>query len=256
LSEPRIGPTKCDDEISKPQEASMNILLIEDDDLVARSLGMMLRHEGFALQTARLGQQGIELLKLHNFDLVLLDLNLPDMSGMEVLRILRDGGADTPIMVLSGTAEMATKVAMLAGGADDYVTKPFNRDELVARLHAVLRRSEKPALSMIKTGDLTINLADKSIEANGVRIDVTSKEYQIFEILSLRKGATLSKNVFINYLYDGRDEPEAKIIDVFICKLRKKLMVANRGRHYIETVWGQGYKLLDPSERAEEPKAA
>ncbi len=234
----------------------MHILLIEDDDLVARGLSIMLRLEGFVVQTASLGQQGIDLVRSQAFDLVLLDLNLPDMSGMEVLRALRKGGTDTPIMALSGTVEMATKVAMLANGADDYVTKPFNRDELVARLHAVLRRSERPILSMIKTGNVTINLADKSIEASGVRIDVTSKEYQIFEILSLRKGATLSKNVFINYLYDGRDEPEAKIIDVFICKLRKKLVNANRGRHYIETVWGQGYRLVDPAERAEEPKAA
>jgi two-component system cell cycle response regulator CtrA len=159
-------------------------------------------------------------------------------------------------MVLSGVAETDVKVAMLANGADDYVTKPFNREELVARLHAVLRRSEKPIQTLIKTGDITINLADKTIEASGVRIDVTSKEYQMFEVLSVRKGATLSKDVFINYLYDGRDEPEAKIVDVFICKLRKKLFTANRGHHYIETVWGQGYRLRDPIALAEEPKAA
>lgn len=233
----------------------MNILLIEDDDLAARGISVMLQFEGFSVQVSGLGQQGVDLVGSNAFDLILLDLHLPDMSGMEVLRILRHGGTDTPIMVLSGVAETDTKVAMLANGADDYVTKPFNREELVARVHAVLRRSKKPNPSLIRTGDLTINLADKSIEANGVRVDVTSKEYQIFEVLSLRKGATLSKEVFLNYLYDGRDEAEAKIVDVFICKLRKKLFMANRGHHYIETVWGQGYRLRDP-ERSEEPKAA
>ena len=234
----------------------MKILLIEDDDLVARGISTMLQHEGFGVQVTSSGQQGVDLIRSHAFDLIVLDLNLPDMSGMEVLLAVRGGGADTPIMVLSGVAETHIKVAMLANGADDYVTKPFSRDELVARIHAVLRRSEKPIVSLIKTGDVTINLADKSIEANGVRIDVTTKEYQIFEVLSLRKGATLSKDVFLNYLYDGRDEPETKIIDVFICKLRKKLIIANRGHHYIETVWGQGYRLRDPVDQAEEPKAA
>ncbi len=234
----------------------MRILLIEDDELVARAITMMVRHEGFAIQVTGLGQQGIDLVAAQAFDLVLLDLNLPDMGGMEVLRALRGRGADTPIMVLSGLAEMDVKVATLSYGADDYVTKPFNKDELVARMHAVLRRSQKPVSSLIKTGDITINLADKSIEAKGVRVDVTSKEYQIFEVLSLRKGATLSKDVFVNYLYDGRDEPQLKIIDVFICKLRRKLTVANRGRHYIETVWGQGYRLRDPAEQVEEPRAA
>jgi two-component system cell cycle response regulator CtrA len=234
----------------------MTILLIEDEDLIARGISMMLEAEGFPVQTASSGQQGIDLVKAGAFDLVLLDLNLPDISGMEILRTLRRGGADIPIMVLSGVVETNIKVAMLANGADDYVTKPFNRQELVARIHAVLRRSEKPTRSLIKTGNITINLADKSIEANGVRVDVTSKEYQIFEVLSLRKGATLSKDVFLNYLYDGRDEPELKIVDVFICKLRKKLVTANCGRHHIETVWGQGYRLRDPVEQSEQTKAA
>ena len=234
----------------------MDILLIEDDDLVARGVGMMLQLEGFAVQVASSGQQGIDLVRSHGFGLVLLDLNLPDMSGMAVLRELRTSWIGTPIMVLSGVAETDTKVAMLMNGADDYVTKPYNRDELVARVHAVLRRSETPVHSLITTGEITINLADKSIEANGVRIDVTTKEYQIFEVLSLRKGVTLSKDVFLNYLYDGRDEPEAKIVDVFICKLRKKLVIATSGRHYIETVWGQGYRLSEPVERTDEAKAA
>jgi two-component system cell cycle response regulator CtrA len=169
------------------------------------------------------------------------------MGGLDVLRHLRAGKVNTPVMILSGSSEIDTKVKTLGGGADDYMTKPFHKDELIARIHAVIRRSKGHAQSVIRTGDILVNLDAKTVEVNGQRVHLTGKEYQMLELLSLRKGTTLTKEMFLNHLYGGMDEPELKIIDVFICKLRKKLQVS-AGAHHIETVWGRGYVLRDPQE--------
>ena len=224
----------------------MRVLLIEDDSATAQSIELMLKSEGFNIYTTDLGEEGVDLGKIYDYDLILLDLNLPDMSGLDVLRQLRVARIDTPIMILSGTAEIDTKVKSFGGGADDYMTKPFHKDELVARIHAVVRRSKGHAQSIIKTGDVHVNLDAKTVEVAGQRVHLTGKEYQMLELLSLRKGTTLTKEMFLNHLYGGMDEPELKIIDVFICKLRKKLASATNGQHHIETVWGRGYVLRDP----------
>ena len=226
----------------------MRVLLIEDDSATAQSIELMLKSEGFNVYTTDLGEEGVDLGKIYDYDLILLDLNLPDMSGMDVLRTLRVGKNNTPIMILSGSAEIDTKVKTFSGGADDYMTKPFHKDELVARIHAVVRRSKGHAQSVIKTGDILVNLDAKTVEVNGLRVHLTGKEYQMLELLSLRKGTTLTKEMFLNHLYGGMDEPELKIIDVFICKLRKKLAASADGKHHIETVWGRGYVLRDPQE--------
>ena len=227
----------------------MRVLLIEDDSATAQSIELMLKSEGFNVYTTDLGEEGVDLGKIYDYDLILLDLSLPDMSGLEVLRQLRVGKVNTPVMILSGTAEIETKVKTLGGGADDYMTKPFHKDELIARIHAVVRRSKGHAQSVIRTGDIVVNLDAKTVEVSGNRVHLTGKEYEMLELLSLRKGTTLTKEMFLNHLYGGMDEPELKIIDVFICKLRKKLAVAADGNHYIETVWGRGYVLRDPSEQ-------
>jgi two-component system cell cycle response regulator CtrA len=224
----------------------MRVLLIEDDAPTAKSLELMLQSEGVGVTTTEFGEEGVDLGRVYDYDLILLDLNLPDKNGLEVLRDLRLAKIKTPVLVLSGTSEIATKVKSLAGGADDYMTKPFHKDELVARVHAVVRRSKGHALSVIRAGDLTVNLDARSVEVGGVRVHLTNKEYQIVELLALRKGATLTKEMFLNHLYGGMDEPEVKIIDVFICKLRKKLAAAGDGAQLIETVWGRGYVLRDP----------
>ncbi len=226
----------------------MRVLMIEDDSATAQSVELMLKSEGFNVYTTDLGEEGIDLGKIYDYDLILLDLSLPDMSGMEVLRQLRVAKINTPIMILSGTSEIDTKVKTFGGGADDYMTKPFHKDELVARIHAVVRRSKGHAQSVIKTGDILVNLDAKTVEVNGSRVHLTGKEYQMLELLSLRKGTTLTKEMFLNHLYGGMDEPELKIIDVFICKLRKKLAASTNGNHHIETVWGRGYVLRDPTE--------
>ncbi|PKP67514.1 MAG: DNA-binding response regulator [Alphaproteobacteria bacterium HGW-Alphaproteobacteria-8] len=225
----------------------MRILLIEDDPSTARSIETMLRKAAFNVYVTDLGEEGIDLAKLYDYDLIILDLNLPDMSGYEVLRKLRLAKVETPTLILSGLDDMDDKVKGFSFGADDYLTKPFNREELVARIHAIVRRSKGHAQSVIQTGEVRVNLDAKTVEVGGQPVHLTGKEYQMLELLSLRKGTTLTKEMFLNHLYGGMDEPELKIIDVFICKLRKKLTQATGGDNHIETVWGRGYVLRDPA---------
>ncbi|MGH6866025.1 MAG: response regulator transcription factor CtrA [Methyloceanibacter sp.] len=233
----------------------MRVLLIEDDSATAQGIELMLKSEGFNIYSTDLGEEGIDLGKLYDYDIIVLDLTLPDMNGFDVLKQLRVARVNTPILILSGTADIDTKVRGLGYGADDYMTKPFNKDELIARINAIVRRSKGHAHSVIKTGDIVVNLDAKTTEANGQRIHLTGKEYQMLELLSLRKGTTLTKEMFLNHLYGGMDEPELKIIDVFICKLRKKLAAATGGEHYIETVWGRGYVLRNPEDDSDEAAA-
>ncbi|MCR9130033.1 MAG: response regulator transcription factor [Alphaproteobacteria bacterium] len=231
----------------------MRVLLIEDDRATAQGIELMLKSEGFNVYVTDYGEEGVDLGKLYDYDLILLDLILPDMPGFDVLKSLRVAKVDTPVMILSGNADIDNKVRGLGTGADDYMTKPFHKEELIARIHAVVRRSKGHSQSIIKTGDIAVNLDAKTVEVNGQRVHLTGKEYQMLELLSLRKGTTLTKEMFLNHLYGGMDEPELKIIDVFICKLRKKLSAATNGDNHIETVWGRGYVLRDP---VEEQKAA
>jgi len=224
----------------------MRVLLVEDDPTTSKSIELMLTHANLNVYTTDLGEEGIDLAKLYDYDLILLDLNLPDMNGHEVLRQLRMARIDTPILILSGADDTESKLKGFGFGADDYLTKPFHREELVARIHAIIRRSKGHAQSTIRTGKFTVNLDAKTVDVNGRAVHLTGKEYQMLELLSLRKGTTLTKEMFLNHLYGGMDEPELKIIDVFICKLRKKLSQATDGDNYIETVWGRGYVLRDP----------
>ncbi|MEM1005045.1 MAG: response regulator transcription factor [Pseudomonadota bacterium] len=224
----------------------MRILLVEDDPTTSKSIELMLTHANLNVYATDLGEEGIDLAKLYDYDLILLDLNLPDMNGHEVLRQLRIARVETPILILSGADDTESKIKGFGFGADDYLTKPFHREELVARIHAIIRRSKGHSQSVIHTGSVAVNLDAKTVEVNGKTVHLTGKEYQMLELLSLRKGTTLTKEMFLNHLYGGMDEPELKIIDVFICKLRKKLSNATGGDNYIETVWGLGYVLRDP----------
>jgi len=173
----------------------MRVLLVEDDPTTSKSIELMLSNANLNVYATDLGEEGVDLAKLYDYDLILLDLNLPDMNGHEVLRQLRVAKIETPILILSGLDDTENKIKGFGFGADDYMTKPFHREELIARIHAIVRRSKGHAQSVIETGMI---------------------------------------------------EPELKIIDVFICKLRKKLAQATSGDNYIETVWGRGYVLRDP----------
>ncbi|MFD1158510.1 response regulator transcription factor CtrA [Roseovarius aestuarii] len=224
----------------------MRVLLVEDDPTTSKSIELMLTHANLNVYTTDLGEEGIDLAKLYDYDLILLDLGLPDMNGHDVLRQLRLARIETPILILSGADDTESKIKGFGFGADDYLTKPFHREELVARIHAIIRRSKGHSQSVIRTGKINVNLDAKTVDVDNKTVHLTGKEYQMLELLSLRKGTTLTKEMFLNHLYGGMDEPELKIIDVFICKLRKKLSEATDGDNYIETVWGRGYVLRDP----------
>ncbi len=232
----------------------MRVLLVEDDTSTAKSIELMLKSEGYIVDTTDLGEDGLEIGKIYEYDIIILDLMLPDMDGYDVLKALRDAKVETPILILSGLTELDNKIKGLGYGADDYLTKPFDKRELVARIQAIVRRSQGHAQSEIVTGKVVVNLDSRTVQVDGQPLHLTGKEYGIIELLSLRKGTTLTKEMFLNHLYGGMDEPEVKIIDVFICKLRKKLQDAAGGDNYIETVWGRGYVLRDPAE--EKAKAA
>ena len=235
----------------------MRILLIEDDSATAKSIELMLKSQGYVVDTTDMGEDGEEIAKIYDYDIVILDLMLPDMDGYEVLKNLRAAKIDTPILILSGLSDIKDKIKGLGLGADDYLIKPFDKSELVARIQAIVRRSQGHAQSEIVTGKVRVNLDSRTVEVAGKALHLTGKEYGILELLSLRKGSTLTKEQFLNHLYGGMDEPEVKIIDVFICKLRKKIQVAAGGDNYIETVWGRGYVLRDPEEeKAKQKKTA
>jgi len=225
----------------------MYALLIEDDPQFATSMELMLDAEGFSVSTTDLGREAVELAKMHDYDVICLDLHLPDMPGLGVIGELRAAGIATPVIVLSGHGNLQSRVDALRLGADDYLAKPFHRDELIARIRAILRRSESLSETILHTGRLGVNLDAKTVQVDGCDLSVTPMEFSILELLSTRKGATITRDMFLNHLYAGRDEADVKIIDVFICKLRRKLRMALGGDDYITTVWGRGYELHEPA---------
>ncbi len=235
----------------------MRVLLIEDDQSTAKSIELMLKSDGYVVDTTDMGEDGLEIGKLYEYDIIILDLMLPDLDGYEVLKRLRAAKVETPILILSGLSELDSKLKGLGFGADDYLTKPFDKRELMARIQAIVRRSKGHAQSVIKTGPIMVNLDQRTVEVDNKQLHLTSKEYGIIELLSLRKGSTLTKEMFLNHLYGGMDEPEVKIIDVFVCKLRKKLeKLSDSAGGCIETVWGRGYVLRDPNAEGGKEKAS
>lgn len=221
------------------------VLLVEDDNATARSTELALAAEGIICDTAEVGEEGVQIAKIYDYDLILLDLMLPDIDGYEVLLRLRSAKIKTPILILSGLSSVDQKIKGLGFGADDYLTKPFNRGELIARIQAIIRRSKGHSESVVRFDKVAINLDTRTVEVDSTQVHLTNKEYAILELLAMRKGTVLTKEMFLNHLYSSMDEPEIKIIDVFVCKLRKKLAKASGGVNYIETVWGRGYMLKD-----------
>jgi len=199
----------------------MRVLLIEDDSAVAQSIEMMLKQDGLNVYTTDLGEEGIDLGKLYDYDLIILDLNLPDMNGYDVLKQLRVAKIGTPILILSGLSGTDDKVRGFGFGADDYMTKPFNKDELIARIHAIVRRSKGHSQSIIATGKVKVNLDAKTVEVDGARVHLTGKEYQMLELLSLRKGTTLTKEMFLNHLCgNGRSKLYRNRLGTRLCSSR------------------------------------
>lgn len=228
----------------------MRLLQIDGDGVSAMSIELMLKAEGMNVFSVGTGEEGAELAKIYDYDLLLLEMRLPDTEGLRVIRDLRLCRVKTPIIVVSHVHDIETKVKCFGAGADDYITKPFHRDELVMRIRTVLRRTAGLPQLVFRNGDLQVNLDAKTVDVGHMRVHLTGKEYQMLELMSLRSGTTISKEMFMNHLYGGMDEPELKIIDVFICKLRKKLRSCGV---LVETVWGRGYRMRPP---ASEPVAA
>jgi len=225
----------------------MRILQIEDDVNTARATSLALTGDGFIVECADNGTDGIARAKRDSFDAIILDLRLPDVSGLEVLRSLRAAEIHTPILVLSGDVSTEARVAVLKAGADDFLPKPYFRDELAARLRAIVRRSAAFSQERILVGKVVVDVASKTASAASNALCLTGREYAMLEFFAQRKGAVLPKSALMAHLYAGREEPDPKIIDVFVCKLRKKLSEATGGQDYIHTVWGCGYRMQEPS---------
>jgi two-component system cell cycle response regulator CtrA len=229
-------------------EGPVRVLLVEDDLAAARGVVLMLKSSGTVVDQADTGEEALELVRHYDYDIVILDLILPDMEGYEVVRRMRAARVETPVLVLSGLSRPQAKVKALAIGADDYMSKPFDKSELIARMQAVVRRSKGFSQPCLRVGEVELNLDSHEVMVNGKTVHLTGKEYAILELLTLRKGMILTKETFLNHLYGGMDEPEMKIIDVFICKLRKKLAQAGAS-NLIGTVWGRGYMMREPEQR-------
>jgi len=223
----------------------MHILIVEDNESSARTLELTLTSAGHNVAVTASGEEGVELAEIYGYDAILMDIDLEDITGVEALRSLRAKKIEIPVIMLTGTSEAEAKIQALGAGADDYVTKPFHKGELVARIAAVVRRSRGQSESIITTGKISLNLDTRRVEVCGQQIHLTPSEYKMLELLSLRKNSVLTKEACLNHLYNGLSEPEIKIIDVFICKLRKKIAAASGGDSVIETVWGGGYMLRD-----------
>jgi len=223
----------------------MRVLLVEDDLTAARTIALMLRAAGAVVDHSASGEESVELTRHYEYDIILLDLMLPDIEGFEVVRRLRIARNDTPILILSGLARSPAKVKALGLGADDFIIKPFDNAELLARMQAVVRRCKGFSQPVLRVGPIELNLDSREVFIDGRELHVTGKEYSILELLMLRKGMVLTKEAFLNHLYGGMDEPEMKIVDVFVCKLRRKLDRVGAGG-MIGTIWGRGYMIRSP----------
>lgn len=226
----------------------MRVLVVEDDPAMARVIERMLRSVGHTAYSTKLGEEGVELGKSYEYDIIILDMKLPDVSGLDVLRRLRAAKVETPVLILSGLGDTQNKVEGFGLGAADYVTKPFQKDELLARINAIVRRVKGHANSLIEVGQLTVNLDTKTIQVNGRPVHLTGKEFAIVELLALRKGTPVTKETILDHLYGDGGEAEPKVVDGFLYKVRKKLTDATGGPDYIQTAWGRGYTLREPGE--------
>ena len=234
----------------------MHVLIVEDYPIVADVLGLTLEEAGHFKTIVSTIEDALAELRHNRIDAILLDINLPDGNGTRLARLVRKNHMLVQILVISGNSGIDEKITALGAGADGYLTKPFDRYELMANLNAIMRRTHGHGAATISVGNLIVDLSRNYAKINDVRLVLTAKEFRIVEFLSLRKCAVLSKDAFLSHLYGGIDEPEPKIIDVFICKLRRKLVDAGADGLSIDTIWGQGYVLRETRNYAALEKTA
>ncbi len=207
---------------------------------------MVLQQHGIRTEQAISGREALEFLRLYDYDLVLMDLHLPDVPAYEVVRMMRAASLKTPVVIMSDTASVQTKVKALDQGADDFLVTPCDAEEVLARIRAVVRRSQGHTNSTLTLGPVELLLDRRDVRVHGESLHLSRREYAVLELLFLKRGVVLDKGAFLTHLYSGLDEPEMKTIDVIICRLRKKL--ANAGvASLIDTVWGCGYILRETS---------
>jgi two-component system, cell cycle response regulator CtrA len=207
---------------------------------------VMLRQHGVRAEHAETGREAFDFLRLYEYDLVLLDLHLRDMPGHEVVRMMRAADFKVPVVMLADTATPQAKAKALDQGADDFIITPCETEELLARIRAIVRRSQGHANSVLRLGPVDLSLDRREVRVHGQPLHLSRREFGVLELLFLKQGVILNKVAFLNHLYTGMEEPEMKTIDVIICRLRKKLAVAGVPT-LIDTVWGCGYILRDPS---------
>ena len=222
----------------------MRSLLVTKDVQAAEILTDFLRTSDIVAEHASEGEEALEMVRHYDFDVVIADGSLADMDVLELVRRLRVARIDVPVLVMASAGRSDLRVRLFSAGADDVIVRPFDTAELVARMRAVLRRYRGFSDASLTVGPLTIRQDRREVSVDGAEVKLTGKEYAILELLVLRRGTVLTKDAFLNHLYGGMDEPEAKIIDVFVCKLRKKLTVGG-AENLITTVWGRGYMLRE-----------
>ncbi len=223
----------------------MRILLVEDEAPLRETLAARLKREGYAVDAASDGEEGIYLGREVPFDVGIIDLGLPRMSGMDLVRLLRSEGKKFPILILTARSSWQDKVEGLKSGADDYLVKPFHVEELLARLNALLRRAAGWSKPTIDCGPITLDLAAQTVTVEGVSVDLTSYEYKVLEYLMLHAGELVSKADLTEHIYQQDFDRDSNVLEVFIGRLRKKLDPEGTLKP-IETVRGRGYRFAIP----------
>ncbi len=229
-------------------DQKINLLIIEDDVSTAKSIQLGLVSCGVHCDLAYNGHDGMYMARSSKYHIILLDMMLPDIEGNEIIQNLRIQGIRTPIIVLSALSHPEQKIKALRLGADDYMTKPFSKEELIARIHAILKRSVKDNKSIVNIGKITIDFSRHIIKINGNQVKLTDKEYAFIELLILRRHKFTNHNQIISHLYGNHSGTPLRAINVFVCRVRKKFETISGGYNFIQTIWGSGYRLVEDGE--------